>query len=82
MLPLTPTQPYHTPSRGGLYARNLGMIWRRHTQQVDYEYTSDEQARGLSKLVEAAVGYDATGPASLGLGAFQVRRVWHLKDRG
>lgn len=42
--------------------------------QVDYQYTSDEQASGLAKLVEAAVAYDATGPASLGLGAFQVRR--------
>jgi len=41
-------------------------------EQVDYTYTSDDQERGLAKLVEAAVGYDATGPASLGLGAFQV----------
>ncbi|CAM9433698.1 unnamed protein product [Scytosiphon promiscuus] len=40
-------------------------------KQVDYNYTGDEQARGLAKLVEAAVAYDATGPASLGLGAFQ-----------
>lgn len=43
-------------------------------EQVDYKYTSDEQESGLAKLVEAAVAYDATGPASLGLGAFQVRK--------
>lgn len=42
------------------------------TIQVDYNYTSDEQENGLAKLVEAAVAYDATGPACLGLGAFQV----------
>ncbi|CAM9515707.1 unnamed protein product [Ectocarpus fasciculatus] len=43
----------------------------RARQKVDYEYSSEEQASGLAKLVEAAVAYDATGPASLGLGAFQ-----------
>eukprot|EP00752_Nemacystus_decipiens_P018201 g16330.t1 len=43
----------------------------RSRLKVDYKYTSEEQAKGLAKLVEAAVGYDATGPASLGLGAFQ-----------
>lgn len=48
-------------------------VWRTRHEQVDYEYTSEDQARGLAKLVEAAVGYDATGPACLGLGAFQVR---------
>lgn len=42
------------------------------TIQVDYNYTEDEQAQGLAKLVEAATVYDATGPACLGLGAFQV----------
>lgn len=40
--------------------------------KVDHEYTSDEQAKGMAKLIEAAVLYDATGPACLGLGAFQV----------
>ncbi|CAM9575911.1 unnamed protein product, partial [Laminaria digitata] len=43
----------------------------RARMKVDYNYTSDEQAQGLAKLVEAATVYDATGPACLGLGAFQ-----------
>lgn len=52
------------------------------TMQVDYNYTGDEQAQGLAKLVEAATVYDATGPACLGLGAFQVTVYIRFTVRG
>ena len=60
----------NSPPPSPATAARHGMLLK--TMQVDYNYTGDEQAQGLAKLVEAATVYDATGPACLGLGAFQV----------